>query len=333
MNKRKFLLILVLFLTVILVGVIGYSQLLGVGIVDAFYMTVITISTVGYGEVTAMTDPAKIFSICIIFSGLAVVGYGLTSVFSIFFEGELKDAWRKKRMESKIDKLKNHFIVCGAGDVAVAVIERFKECGADFVVIEKDESRVEELVNEGFLTVHGDATHEGALEKAGIRKAKGIVCVLAGDADNVFTVLTARQMNDRIYIVSKAVEKSAHNKLIKAGANKTISPNEIVGQRMAALMIRPSVISFLDVITRAGDVTLDLEEVTIPPRSELVGKKLFEARIPEKTGLIVLAVKSRDESNLVFNPNSNEVLDDGDTMIVMGTKEQVQQLRGMVGVK
>ena len=137
-------------------------------------------------------------------------------------------------------------------------------------------------------------------------------------------------MNEKIYIVSKAVEKSAHNKLLKAGANKTISPNEIVGQRIAALMVRPSVISFLDVITRAGDVTLDLEEVQIPSRSTLAGKKLVEAKIPEKTGLIVLALKGRDELNLVFNPNFNEVLNDGDTMVVMGTKEQVSQLRVIV---
>ena len=234
-------------------------------------------------------------------------------------------------METKIEHLKDHFIVCGAGDVAMTVIERFKEQSISFVVIEKDEELADELTLDGILTVHGDATHESTLEKAGIKKAKGIVCVLASDADNVFTVLTARQMNERIYIVSKAVEKSAHTKLLKAGANKTISPNEIVGQRIAALMIRPSLISFLDIITRAGDVTLDLEEVTIPPRSSFVKQHLYEAKIPEKTGLIVLAVKGRGENNLVFNPNSSVLLDEGDTMIVLGTKEQVQQLRGMVG--
>ncbi len=332
MKRRKLLLILILILAVLLIGIVGYSQLLGVDLIDAFYMTVITISTVGYGEVAPMTDAGKIFSIGLIFSGLAVVGYGLSSVFSMFFEGELKDVWRRKRMETKIEHLKDHFIVCGAGDVAMTVIERFKEQSISFVVIEKDEELADELTLDGILTVHGDATHESTLEKAGIKKAKGIVCVLASDADNVFTVLTARQMNEKIYIVSKAVEKSAHTKLLKAGANKTISPNEIVGQRIAALMIRPSLISFLDIITRAGDVTLDLEEVTIPQRSSLVGQHLYEAKIPEKTGLIVLAVKGRGENNLVFNPNSSVLLDEGDTMIVLGTKEQVQQLRNMVGV-
>ncbi len=218
-----------------------------------------------------------------------------------------------------------------AGDVAATVIGRFRETGVDFAVIEKDEDRAEALTRDGIPTVRGDATHEAAPEEAGIKRARGIVCVLASDADNGFTVLTARQMNEKIYIVSKAVEKSAHNKLIKAGADKTISPNEIVGQRIAALMVRPSVISFLDVITRAGDVTLDLEEVRIPSRSELAGKTLSEARIPEKTGLIVLALKSRGDTGLVFNPSSGAVLDDGDTMIVTGTKEQVDKLRDIVG--
>ena len=186
MNSRKFLLILILIVTVITVGVIGYSKLMGIGLIDALYMTVITISTVGYGEVAPMSEAAKIFSICLIFSGLAIIGYGLTSVFSLFFEGELKDAWRKKRMDAKIARLKEHFIICGAGDVAQTVIERFKENGCSFVVIEKNEDLAEELMREGFLTVHGDATHEATLEKAGIKKARGIVCVLSNDADNVF---------------------------------------------------------------------------------------------------------------------------------------------------
>ena len=155
MKRRKLLLILILILAVLLIGVVGYSLLLGVNIIDALYMTVITISTVGYGEVTPMTNAAKIFSIGLIFSGLAVVGYGLSSVFSMFFEGELKDVWRRKRMEIKIERLKDHFIVCGAGDVAMTVIERFKEQSISFVVIEKDEELADELTLDGILTVHG----------------------------------------------------------------------------------------------------------------------------------------------------------------------------------
>ena len=329
-NRRKFAIIVSLLLIIMLVGISGYMLLLDVSLIDALYMTVITISTVGYGEVGTMTDASKLFSIGIIFSGLTVVGYGATSIVSLFFEGELKDAWRKKRMEERIFNLDNHYIVCGAGAIGSTVIECLSNNAANFVVIEESEKRVEELDEIGILAVQGDATHEETLQKAGIEKAKGIICTLTTDAENVFVVLTARELNDNIYIISKAIEQSAHNKLLKAGANKTISPNEIGGQRMAALMVRPAIMSFLDIITHAGDLTLDLEEVMIPAHSTLVGQKLSEARIPDRTGLIVLALNKEGVEDFKFNPNSNEILNKGDTMIVLGTNEQVNKLKSIV---
>lgn len=224
---QKFILIIILLLAIFVVGVTGYMLLLNVGFIDALYMTVITISTVGFSEVAEMNDAAKLFSIVIIFAGLGVVGYSFTSVVSYFFEGNIKRAWRNKRMAAKISDLNKHYIVCGAGDVGYAVVEYFMDRNIDFVVIEKNEPRYEELFEDNVLVVFGDATHEETLQKAGIEKAKGIVCTLSTDAENVFTVLTARQLNEQIYIVARAVDRSAHGKLIKAGANKTISPNEI----------------------------------------------------------------------------------------------------------
>ena len=329
-SRQKFTLIILLLFTVIITGVTGYMILLNLNFIDALYMTVITISTVGYDEVGVMTDAAKLFSILIIFSGLGVVGFGVTSMISLFFEGEFKAAWRKNRMEAKIQELKDHYIICGAGDVGRTVIKSFIGSDASFVVIEENEKRVEELEEAGILTILGNATHEEILQKARIENAKGIVCTLATDAENVFTVLTARQINNDIYIVSKAVEPTAHKKLLRAGADKTISPSEIGGQRIAAHLIRPSVISFLDVITRAGDVILDLEEVVILPHSSIAGKKLFEAKIPEETGLIILALKRKGDTNFKFNPSSNEILSTGDTMVVLGTNEQVDKLKTMI---
>ncbi len=329
-NKRKFIIIALALLVILLTGVFGYMALLDVGFLDALYMTVITVSTVGYGEVAVMNGAAKLFSIFIIFAGLSAVGYGVSTLVSFFFEGELRAAWRKKRMEGKIQELKNHYIVCGAGEVGRTVISCLKESRSSFVVIEENEKRFEELEQAGILAIQGNATHEDVLEKAVIARAKGIVCALATDSENVFTVLTARQMNEDIYIVSKAVELSAHKKLAKAGANKTISPNEIGGQRIAALLLRPSVISFLDIITRAGDVTLDLAEVMIPQQSAIAGKKLAEAKIPEQTGLIILALKRKDGGKFKFNPGSGEVIHVGDTMVVLGTREQEEKLETLV---
>ncbi|NDL66994.1 potassium channel family protein [Anaerotalea alkaliphila] len=328
-DNKKMTLLLGAFLVLNLVGILGYMHLLDVGFVDAFYMTVNTISTVGFSEVGEMTVAAKLFSVFLIFTGLGVVGYGVTGMVSLFFEGNMKDAWRRKRMEAKIKELKDHYIICGAGEIGQIVIRQMEKSGTDFVVIETDDKQVAELRRDGVLTIRGDATHEDVLEEAGIQKAKGIVSSLSSDADNVFAVLTARQMNQGIYIVSRAIEKNSHEKLRKAGADKTVSPNEIGGRRMAASILRPSLISFLDVITQAGDVTLDLEEVLIRKGSALAGVRLREARIPERTGLVVLAIKGAGSSRMRFNPNSDEVLGEGDTMIVMGTEKQVLQLKEM----
>ncbi len=328
---KKFKVIVLLLFAVIAVGVVGYMVLLNIDFVDALYMTAITISTVGYGEVGRMTDASKLFSIFIIFSGLGTASYGVSSLVSFFFEGNIKTAWRKRRMEVKIGELNNHYIVCGAGDVGRTVINTLKKWNAQFVVVEKDEARADELERAGILTITGNATNEDTLTAAGIDRAKGIVCCLNDDAENVFAVLTARQMNGAIHIISKAIEESAHSKLRRAGANQTISPNEIGGQRIAAHLLRPSVISFLDVITRAGDVILDLEQVVMSPNSRLVGKSLSEAKIPEQTGLIILALKKKDDETFIFNPGSGETLHAGDTMVVLGTKEQVEKLSLIVG--
>ncbi|MDD3214112.1 MAG: potassium channel protein [Eubacteriales bacterium] len=330
-SKRKIVTVLFLLLAVILVGTAGYMALSRVGFVDAFYMTIITISTVGFGEVGTVTEASRMFTVIIIFSGIAVLGYGVSELVKSLFEGELKTAWRKKRMQTKIQELTAHYIICGAGDVGLTVINRLKGNGADFVVIEENEKRVESLSQSNVLTIEGDATQEEVLQKAGIMNAKGLVCTLDTDAENVFTVLTARQMNNDVYIVSKAIEPSAHNKLLKAGANKTISPSEIGGQRIAGFLLRPSVMAYLDVITHAGDRTLDLEEVAIPARSAVSGKKLSEIKIPEKTGLIILALKRKGESRFKFNPGSGEVLNPDDTVVVLGEKEQIKVLQDMIG--
>ncbi len=328
-ENKKFVIILIILITIIIGGTIGYMNLLQVSWIDALYMTIITISTVGYGEVAEMTDAAKFFSIFIIFLGLGTAGYALTSFASLFLEGTFKEAWRWRRMENKIEQLNNHYIICGAGETGQSAIQQFQKSKVDFVVIEKNEKIAQALVNEGILTVIGDATREDILDKCRIQYAKGLITSLPDDAENVFVVLTARVMNKNLHIVSRAIEKNAHGKLMKAGANNTISPNEIGGRRMAALALRPAVISFLDIITHAGDVVLDLEDVEICDGGEILGKTLKEARIPERTGLVVLAIQKKGERDLMLNPSSDEMLNLGDVLIVLGQEEQIKQLREM----
>lgn len=316
-----------LFLLLIIIGTVGYMLLLEVTLVDALYMTVITISTVGFEEVAEMTPEAKLFSIGLIFVSVGTVGYLVSNIVSYFVEGDIKEGWRRRVMDTAISKLKGHFILCGSGETGLYIISQFQKQGVPFVVIDNDELVIEELKERGVLFIVGDATHEEVLEKAGINRAKGLIASLSKDSENVFVVLTARQMNEKLYIVSRAIEPSAHKKLKKAGANNTVSPNEIGGRRMAALMLRPSVISFLDAITHAGEVVLDLEDVEIHKESNLCGSLLKEAGIPEKTGLIILAMRKSAKEGLIFNPNSSVMLEPGDTMIVLGKEDQVEKLR------
>ncbi len=326
-EDRKVFLVITLLIGVIILGTIGYMFLLRVSLIDALYMTVITISTVGYTEVGEMTPMAQLFSIIIIFLGLGTVGYGVTSAFGIFFEGSFREKWRKNKMKNRIDELKDHYILCGAGETGQSVIQYFLKSKVPFVVIEEREDRFEELEKRGIPAIQGDATQEDILRQAHIEQAKGFISSLPDDASNVFTVLTARQMNEKLYIVSRAIEGSTREKLKKAGANNTISPNEIGGTRMAAVMLRPTVISFLDIITRAGDVILDLEDVVIGKNSELAEKNLKEAKIPERTGLVVLAMRKKGQKNLLLNPSFEQKLEIGDAMVVLGKEEQVNYLR------
>lgn len=326
-RKNNLNFIIILLVSLILTGTIGYTLLLDLSLIDALYMTVITISTVGYAEVGVMDTEAKMFSIILIFVSLGTVGYLFTSIVSSFMEGDLRKAWRRRKMESGITKLKDHYIICGAGETGQNAIKQFKRSNVPFIVIDKDEHRVNELIEENVYSIEGDATQDFVLEKARIQYAKGLISSLSTDADNVYTVLTARQMNKDLYIVSRAINKQAAGKLKKAGANNTISPNEIGGTRMASLMLRPNVISFLDIITRAGDVILDLEEVVIFEGSSLIDKTLREVKIPEKTGLIVLAIKKDNVEKLTLNPSSDAILENGDTMIVLGREDQVNQLK------
>ena len=305
-DKKKLSTIVSIILSLLLFGVVGYKFLLDVSLLDALYMTVITISTVGYAEVAEMDVEAKIFSIFLIFISLGTVGYLFSSIVSSLLEGDLKLAWRKKKMDKEIEKLKDHYIICGAGETGLNAIKQFQKSDVPFVVIEKDGPKVNELVEEGVFVIHGDSTHEPILEKAKVSDAKGMLSTLAKDADNVYTVLTARSMNNDLYIVSRAIEANADEKLRRAGANNTISPNEIGGSRMAALMLKPTVISFLDVMTHAGDVVLDLENVTVEKDSTIKNKTLRDIKIPEKTGLIVLAIRNKEDDSWIFNPSSKK---------------------------
>lgn len=326
-ERKKLKFILYTFLALLVIGTVGYMILLKINLVDAIYMTVITISTVGFGELGDMHESGRLFSIFMIFSGVGIVGYAFTNLVVLLVEGKIMDLWKGKKMNYHISQLNEHYIVCGSTELAEVIIAKFVKEDLDFVVITPNREDLDEYSHHNILVIEGCSTEEEILEKAGIKKAKGLICTMDSEVDNIVTVLTARNLNDKIYIISNSISKSGAEKLMKVGANKTLSSVEISGKRMAALMIKPNIISFLDVFTRVGDVELDLEEVTVMKGSYLEGKTLAEAEIQDKTGLLVLAIKKVQDEHPLFNPPMDYSFEIGDVLIVLGREEQVEKLR------
>ncbi|MCD4827021.1 MAG: potassium channel protein [Acholeplasmataceae bacterium] len=328
MKVKKIVLWGLFMITLIFGAAIGYTLILDVPFVDGLYMTIITISTVGYGEVALMTPLAKWFSIIFIIISVGMVGYLVKVIFDFIGENNFNQAWRRKKMIQKIEKLKDHIIICGGGETGINVIKQLMKRDVKFVVIDNDPKIIESLVELECLYIFDDATKEEVLLQAGLTEAKGIITTLSTDADNVFVVLTAKQLNSNIHIISRFHEKSSEKKLIHAGANQTVSPDEIGGKKMAALMISPHVQYFVDNIIDTKDMSIDMEEVLIKESSGLVDKKLRDAKISEKAGLIVLAIR-RDGDVFIFNPKADEVLRANDNMIVVGSSEQIDKLKKM----
>lgn len=328
-EKRKLKFIFYAFALLLAIGVIGYKILLKVDFVDALYMTVITISTVGFGEIGTTSNLSEIFSVFMIFLGVGVVGYAFTTIVAMFVEGKVVDLWKGSKMDRKISALNNHYIICGSGELAEVIINKFIDENLDFVVITDKRDDLDDYSQHNILVIEGHSTEESVLEHARIERAKGLVATMDNEVDNIVTVLTARDLNKEIYIIANAITKSGSEKLLKVGANKTLSATEISGKRMASLMIKPNIISFLDVVTRIGDVELDLEEVVVMNGSYLENKNLIESQIPKKTGLIVLAIKKIEDGKMLFNPPVDYTFKIGDVLIVLGREEQVDKLRNL----
>lgn len=328
-KKSRIVGILICLFTLISISTVGYQYLLDISFTDALYMTIITISTVGYKEVVDLTPFAKVFSIFVIFGGIGIVGYTFSTLELIILESNFKSVWRNKAMKKKIGQMENHIIIAGGSESSEVMFKRFYRSQKDFVVIEKDKEKYEGFIEKEVPAILGDATSEESLAEAGIERAFGFISTLHTDADNIVAVLTARYMNPKLYIVSRAIEKNSREKLMKAGADNTVSSNEIGGNRMASLVLRPTIISFLDTITRAGDVELDLEDIVLGEASSMCGQSLKQVRIPQKIGLTVLATKKAGAEKILFNPNPDEDLKAGDALIVLGTPEQIAQLRSL----
>jgi voltage-gated potassium channel len=327
MPKRRLVIILGILILLIVMGTVGYHWLEGWALLDSLYMTVIILSTVGLGEYRFLDANGKLFTIVLIFFGMIVGGYAVNLLGQRILELQLGEYLGRRRMEKESKKLKNHFIICGAGRVGTRVIRELQKEGAPFVLIEKEVALAERFAKEGVLAIAGDASDEEILKQAGVEKARALVAALSTDAENVYVTLTAKGMRPDLTIVARAQEETARNKLLKAGASKVILPYQSAGQILAQSVLKPNVAHFLESVT-AGEMAalnLQLAEALIGENSTIANKTLQQSGIRQQLGIIVVAIKKRS-GQMVFNPTSDSVIETGDYLIALGPIENVRQL-------
>ena len=311
----------------LMAGATGYHYLEGWSWFDGLYMTVITLATVGFNEVRVLTTEGRLFTIVLIVFGVSTMTYTVTQVTGFVVEGQLNQIFRGRRMGRLIERMADHYIVCGFGRIGHSVVSELIAADVPFVLIADDDS-VRDLTVEGreILAIVGDATDEETLQRAGIERASGLIAALPNDADNVMVTLTARDLNMDLIIVARATQESAIPKLQRAGANRVVSPYDLGGRRMASIVLRPSVMDFLDVMMHPGEMEMRVEQITIPSHSCLEGKTIRETAIGEKTGAIILAVRTLD-GQIHSNPGPSHVIKEWELLIVMGRADQIQALK------
>jgi len=321
-RQTHFIFISLLCIIILVLGTFGYMIIEGWNLVDSLYMTVITVATVGFAEINQISCPGRIFTMFLIFLGVGFFTYVAGAVAQLTVEGRLREILGRRRLDKQLSRLRNHYIICGFGRIGHVLYQQLMPKLPDIVVIEKNENLVQKMEETGFLYVLGSATEEKNLMKAGVKYAKGLVAVLGADADNVFLVLTARQLNPDLYIVARACNESSKKILIAAGADRVDSPYDIGAVRMAQSITQPTVINFLDYAFAFSRKEIQMEEILISSSSELVNLTLMESGIRKNFDLIIIAIKSAD-GTMIFNPASNTKLYASDTVIALGKSESL----------
>jgi voltage-gated potassium channel len=322
---RHFLIILVLLVSVLTAGTVGFEMIEGWGFMDALYMTVITISTVGYQEVRPLGEAGRVFNMVLIFFGLGTTTYVAASVVQFMVEGRIRAIMGRRRLDRKIDRLSHHYIICGYGRIGRILCQTLRQKPVSLVVIEKTPDLIPVLEQDRVLYVQGDATSEDVLKRAGIERAKGLVAVLATDTDNVFLVLTARQLAPELMIIARTSREESRNKLRAAGANIVESPYEMGAFRLAQRIMRPAVTSFLEFAFSQARKDIQLEELAVSEASALARVSLKDSGIRQNFNLIIIAINKVD-GTMLFNPSFEAVLMPGDTVIAVGEVENLDKL-------
>ena len=322
---RTFLLLLLL----LSVGVSGFMIISGDTFIDALYMTVITLSTVGFGLIHPLTTPEKIFTIFLIFLSVGLYGYILKVISENIANGAFFEELKQKKMQKKINSLQGHTIVCGYGRNGKQALTKLKKFNQEIVLIEKNSGLADLLENEEGLVVLGNATEDEILNKAGIKNAKNLIVALPSDADNLFVVLSARQLNEKMTIISRASNESSSKKLKIAGADNVIMPDKLGGDHMASLVVTPDIIEFVDGLSLDGEFTANLQEIVVDDLpSAYISKSILDLDLRKKTGCSVIGFKTADNDYIV-NPEVDTKLVSGSKLILLGRPEQIDKLHSL----
>ncbi len=311
---------------ILCIGTSGYMLIENGSFIDSLFMSVITITTVGYGEVIPLSPVGKYFTICLILVGVGFVLYLVGEVTESMVEGGLRKIMGRNNMEKRVAALKDHYIVCGFGRIGKVICKNLKESKLPFVVVESDTQEVQKIDELGYLALPGNASSDEMLLKAGIKQAKGLIAVVSSDAENVYIILSAKGLNPKLFIMARSSgTEGAETKLLRAGANKVVSPYSIGAHRMAQLVVRPTVVDFLDLTVSGGELGLRLEELRVSEHSPLAGKRLMDSGLRKEYDLIVVAIK-REDGDMQFNPKPQTSILPGDILVVLGEHEHITAL-------
>ena len=316
--------IIVLFL-IILTGTSGFMLIEGWNFPDSLYMTIITITTTGFEEVHQLSTEGEIFTLILLLVSFGTVIYIGSMGVQILIESTF---FRRKKMQNKIEKLSDHYIVCGFGRMGNHICTDLKNAGVPFVVIENNPDSQKKLDESEYLYDIGDASSDSILLRTGVKKAKGLVAVLSSDAENVFTTLSAKSLNQDIFVVARAIDEGTGSKLLKAGADRVVKPYELGGTRMAEILLRPGVMDFIDIVAGNKKMDIQIEEITVKKDSLMHKKTLAELpALRNELNVIIVAIQNEEKEIFIYNPKSDTIVDEGNKLIAIGEPSSLGKLK------